>query len=456
MTAMAQWSTAQLSQGRSKAYPVVVGHKAYFIGGEIQGVGYSNTVDSYDDSTKTWSKLALTFSTRDYLNQPAIAHGKKIFVIPTGEASFKTINIIDTEQNTVKEASLSQTVSNITLGAVGDLVFFIGGSQTNQIDIYNIRTEQWTTSAFPEPRLYSVCGTLGQKLFIAGGLTQKGASKRVDIYDATTGTWDTASLSVPRSMMTVAHVGDQLVFAGGGVPDFIFFNAVDIYDNKTGTWSSAKLSQNVYGNILRGTVSGDKAFFTGGDKPNNVDMYDAQTKTWQTLTAPSSHQFNPVVSNGQKVFFAGGLNNTTGQVDVYDCETNTWSNLGKLSVKRYYAAGASVGRNVLFAGGISNSAVVDIYTLPPSNVSKVATQPFEAIVFPNPSRDWFYLRLNEAFSGNFSLISPDGIILNTQQIDNKQIIEVNTAHLPVGSYIWQCIDGKSGKIKSDIVTKVAH
>jgi N-acetylneuraminic acid mutarotase len=257
-------------------------------------------------------------------------------------------------------------------------------------------------------------------------------------------------------MMTVVQVGDQLIFAGGGVPDFVFFNAVDLYNDKTKTWTSAKLSQNVYANILIGAVSGNKAFFTGGDKPNNVDMYNAQTGKWQTLTAPSSHQLNPVVSNGNKVFFAGGLNNTTGQVDMYDTETDSWTNLGKLSVKRYYAAGASVGRKVLFAGGINNSTAVDIYTLPPSGVSKGDDQPFECLVFPNPSQDWLYLRFNEVVSGTFSLLRPDGTLLSTQQIDNKQIIEVNTSHLPVGSYIWQCIDGKGVRIKSGIVTKVAH
>jgi hypothetical protein len=173
----------------------------------------------------------------------------------------------------------------VTLGAVGDLVFFIGSIGSANVDVYNVKTEKWSLLAIPEVRPLSVCGTLGQKLFIAGGITSKGVSNRIDIYDAVTGKWDTASLSVARSMMIVVQVDDQLIFAGGGVPDFVNFNAVDLYNDKTKVWTSAKLSQNVYGNILRGAVAGKKAFFTGGDKPNNVDVYDTQTGNWQTLTA---------------------------------------------------------------------------------------------------------------------------------------------------------------------------
>jgi N-acetylneuraminic acid mutarotase len=431
----AQWSVAHLSQGRSKAFAVVTGHKALFIGGEIQGGGYSNVVDVYDDSTGVWSTLTLTFPTRDYLNAPAIANGSKVFVVQTGEDDTDQINIIDTETGTVTPATLSQARTNIALGSVDNLVFFAG--EGSRIDIYNTTTETWTTAELSVPRSLSVCGTIGHKLFIAGGITGNMASDRIDIYDTQTGLWDTASLSVPRSMMTVVQAGNDLVFAGGGVPEFIFFDAVDVYHAETDSWSHTALSQEVFANTLAGVAAGNKALFTGSNGlPFNVDIYDASTGVWDTILAPSSHQLNPVVANGNKVFFAGGLNNFSAKVDIYDVSTSKWSNGGALSVKRYYAAGASVGNKVLIAGGSSNSDVVDIYTLPASGTAQVTDKQAIA-VFPNPADQAITLWFNAPVSGTFSLVSAEGRLLRQEVWEEVETAQVSTLALPAGVYIWK-------------------
>jgi len=242
---------------------------------------------------------------------------------------------------------------------------------------------------------------------------------------------------VPRSMMTVARAGNDLIFAGGGIPDFVFFDAVDIYHADTDTWSHTALSQQVFANTLAGAVVGEKALFIGSvGNPLNVDMYDANTEQWDTLQAPSSHQLNPVVANGNKVFFAGGLNNFTGKVDIYDVSTNMWSNGGALSVQRYYAAGASVGNKVLIAGGTGNSNVVDIYTLPSSGITTVGATPMIDL-FPNPANEAFVVRFNQPVTGTFNLVSADGRVLRGQSLQAEETLELITATLPTGIYAWK-------------------
>ena len=440
----AQWSTAALSQGRSKAFPLVVGHKAFFIGGEIQSSGGNNSkvVDIYNDSTGLWSSLSLSFATRDYLNAPAIAHQGQVFITQTGEAYSAALHIIDAARETVRQDTLSLARTNLALGAVGDWVVFAGGNTnepSSRVDLYHTRTQTWSRTELSVPRSFSVCGTLGNKLFIAGGVTKNAASARVDIFDAATGTWDTASLGVARSMMRVVQVGHKLIFAGGGVPNFVFYDAVDVYDAATGTWSTAKLSQQVYANILNGVGLGDRAFFTGGTPPGKVDVYDAATDTWETLVSPTSHQLNPVVANGGRVFFAGGLNNPAGQVDVYHTATNQWVNVGKLSVPRYYAAGAAVGNKVLFAGGINNSAVVDIYTLPASSVETPGSGVFEGILAPNPAGDWALLTFPRPVSGRLSLFDARGTLVLRQDLTQTAQYALSLAALPAGRYVWQWI-----------------
>lgn len=450
----AQWSVAHLSQGRSKAFPVVTGHKALFIGGEIQGSGYSNVVDMYDDSTREWSVLSLTFPTRDYFNAPAVANGSKIFVIRTGETPSDEVNIIDTETGIVSTAVLSQARRNLALGSVDNLVFFAGDG--TRVDIYNVETGVWSTAELSAPRSFSVCGTIRHKLFIAGGITGNNASDRIDIYDAETGLWDTASLSVARSMMTVVQAGDDLIFAGGGVPDFIGYNAIDVYHANTDTWSHSTLSQQVFANILAGVAANDKALFTGSyDSPFNVDIYDAATGQWDILYAPSSHQLNPVVANRNKVFFAGGLNNFTGQVDIYDVSTNKWSNGGKLSVQRYYAAGAAVGNKVLIAGGNGNSNVVDIYTLPTSGTAQAESGAVSNI-FPNPANQDVTVHFNEPVSGTFSLVNADGRIMRLEVFQQAETIRISTAALPAGLYVWKWTPGSGRSATSVGKVLVAH
>lgn len=453
----AQWSTAKLSEGRSKIYPVVTGHKALFIGGEIQGGGYSKVVDVYNDSTQTWSALSLSFPTRDYLNAPAIANGSNVFVIQTGETPSAIIQIIDAEKETVATDTLSLARTDIALGSVGDWVCFAGGHAadvSSRVDMYQVKTQQWTTAELSEPRSLSACGTIDNKLFIAGGLSKNKPSNRVDIFDATTGKWDTASISVPRCMMTVVQVGKKLVFAGGGVPDFIFYDAVDIYDAESKTWTAGKLSQKVYANILRGAVSGTSALFTGGDIANRVDLYAAETGTWEALTAPSSHQFNPVIAKGDKVFFAGGLNNAKGQVDIFNTTTKAWTIGGKLSTVRYYVAGASVGNRLLFSGGTGNSSVVDIYTLPASGVEQVSLEAFDGTMYPNPVNEEIHLRFRSPASGRFTLLRSDGSIALTRLLDNTLQCDIPVAQLPAGVYGWQWTEEDLGRWGSGVVLLV--
>jgi Kelch motif protein len=70
-----------------------------------------------------------------------------------------------------------------------------------------------------------------------------------------------------------------------------------------------------------------------------------------------------VASVGNQVLIAGGrARNTTSasdQVDVYDASNGSWSS-AQLSQPRWGMAVASVGTQVLFAGGSSGGAVSDV------------------------------------------------------------------------------------------------
>ena len=69
-------------------------------------------------------------------------------------------------------------------------------------------------------------------MLFAGGWTGTAASSVVDIYDLETGQWSTSALSQGRQYMACATVGDKAIFAGGvtqAYPSSVT-DVVDIYD----------------------------------------------------------------------------------------------------------------------------------------------------------------------------------------------------------------------------------
>ena len=440
----AQWSVAHLSEKREQAFPLVVGRKVLFIGGEGNN-GYSKTVDIYDDSTGMWAVAQLTKPSGLFITPPAVATGHTALILSLEEQESKVVHIYDADNDSWTVNNLSTERSGIAVGSVGDLAFFAGGyngqTHSTRVDIYNSTTKVWSTAEMSEARSYASVGTLGKKIFIAGGvLTNTGASKTVDIFDTETGIWTTALLGTGRGMMSIVAVGNKLIFAGGGVLDFYLFNAIDIYDGDTDSWSTATLNQSTYFSTLRGVASNGKAFFAGGLNPSNtLDIFDAATNTWELQTTPTAHQLFPLVALNNKVFLAGGLNNPTGQVDVFNTQTNTWSNIGNLSVPRYYVGGAVVGNKALFAGGGNTSAerfdVVDIYTDTTSGIREVLNMAADA-VFPNPSFGLFWIKMPDP-TAVLQVYDMRGRLVVLKTNTSADIVEIDLSSLAPGVYLLQ-------------------
>lgn len=170
------------------------------------------------------------------------------------------------------------------------------------------------------------------------------------------------TLSVPR-FPAVGALGSKVVFAGGRSgysidPDYqwqiAFYSAIDIYDVNSRLWSTAQLS------IARADIgvisNGNKIFFAGGTGKSvydNIDIYDVSSNTWTLahLSEPGSSVATAAL--GSKVFFASWQ-----VVDIYDLSTNQWSTV-RLPVPRTGLIAATAGNKVYFAGG--NVKTIDIY-----------------------------------------------------------------------------------------------
>jgi hypothetical protein len=185
------------------------------------------------------------------------------------------------------------------------------------------------------------------------------------------GDWTFEELTTFKLGMGTAQVGSK-VFFGGGITSEGVTDVVEIYDINTKEW--------IYGNLAAARVfptavsNGNLIFFAGGmdnfnDALNTIDMFDMSTQEW-TSAQLSQAVFNlSAVSKGNKFLFAGGgnipLSTESDMVDIYNSDTKEWTS-AFLSEARAAMGSAVVGDVALFAGGLlfstnAASEKVDIY-----------------------------------------------------------------------------------------------
>jgi hypothetical protein len=299
--------------------------------------------------------------------------------------------------------------------AYGNKVFFAGGMNlstgaSSTIDIYDTETKDWTTPAYlsnPEEAVRAAVS--GSKVVFAG-------ASKMDVYDGSTGSWSAINLPTPRLFAAVAAAGNKVIIAGGMNFNNTPTNQVDIYDLGTGNWSVSNLSEARAFINNAATVCG-KAFFAGGGVFNlntnawtsaksKVDIYDPATGTWATDQLSNPVVNHVVVSTGNKIFVAGGVNPATGAV----------------------------------------FSRVDIYTC--SGVSAIAGQEaaeLEVSISPNPTGGLARLSFSNGLSGNYLLTISDvfGQVMQRRKLENPggsgQTIDLTG--LPDGVYLVNLSNG---------------
>ena len=161
---------------------------------------------------------------------------------------------------------------------VGDLAIFAGGSvnsytTSNVVDIYNFTTGIWSTDTLSQARMYASATTVGDMVLIAGGcIAMNDPTNRVDIFNASDNSWSISNLSVPRSWFgNAAAVNGKAYFAGGGIFSYGFSspsNIIDIYDETTCTWSTDILFEPLHSHAV--VSSGNYLVIAGGVNEANA------------------------------------------------------------------------------------------------------------------------------------------------------------------------------------------
>lgn len=348
------WTQTELSQYKEHMAAAVLGDKVYFAGGyavkpDFSGQFSTDKVEIYDTKTGKWAYGNLSKG-RDRL-EGASAGSKVIFAGGWDDVGNiqKTVDIYDTLTKKWTVTNLSTARLEITTGKIGNLVMFAGGYNnlitSTRIDIYNAETGVWTTDELSVPRFGAASASVGDLIMFAGGISLDGAvgteviTDVIDIYNVKTKQWTTAKLSIPRLYTAGASIQNKILFAGGqdeyGEPS----NRVDIYNTTTNEWSidSLSVARAFHDNDQASAIVCGKAFFVGGmqrDAYNflndykTIDIYDPESNTWDTDQLPYNLFGHSVAGVGNKLIVAGGMSihpqgfDIHKEVLIFDCLTS--------------------------------------------------------------------------------------------------------------------------------------
>lgn len=237
----------------------------------------------------------------------------------------------------------------------------------------------WQNEAtLPNPSYYSVACTVGDKIYVIGGLSPDGAIlQSVQIYDTKEKNWTTGkAMSVKKSGFTASVVGAKIYVIGGTVSSSAV-NTVEIYDTQTDTWTSgpSMSDRRLY---CTAAVFNNQIYVIGGHNGSayldSMEIYDPKTNIWTTgssLLSLTMSLSSAVVGN--KIYAIGGNTGTyTNRVEIYDLSKKVWVEGPSLISIRGLLSSVAIGNKIYAIGGYGGPGMSTIETLGVSDTNAIA------------------------------------------------------------------------------------
>jgi hypothetical protein len=130
-------------------------------------------------------------------------------------------------------ASLPTARSDLAAAAHGGKIYVFGGCRVEEdfsitflddVDVYNPRTDAWSTTPADMPTsraaMYGV-GQKGGRIYVIGGWAGGGPLGTNELYKVSADSWSSAApMLTARAEMGVASRGGRIYTVGGGLPAF--------------------------------------------------------------------------------------------------------------------------------------------------------------------------------------------------------------------------------------------
>ena len=273
-------------------------------------------------------------------------------------------------------ASLPECRSAHTAVLLGGSVFVGGGVEgasidnnnlSYRLDVYNLTTNQWSSSPITTPYCSFAMTVLDNKLFIAGGTTKNAdVVKKVLVLKA--GQWkDYSEMPTARCHATAVGYHSMLIVVGGQIKvegKWTRLSTTELLDTTNGCWYTCNNLPSPH-QQMKAVIMNDKLYLLSGADEDlqpspqvfvaSLDNLSTHQLNWQSAPNTPWCRSAPVVLYNKFLLTIGGWQQScTSEVNVFNSSTGQWKHLTNIPATRGAPAVVGVANNTIVIGGMTS------------------------------------------------------------------------------------------------------
>ena len=258
---------------------------------------------------------------------------------------------------------------------LGGNVYVGGGFEGNndddkdcyRLDVYNVTTNQWSSSPITTPYCDFAMTVLDDKLITAGGATKNDeVVKEVLVLNA--GQWkDYSEMPTARYCATAVGYHSMLIVVGGVIMvegEWTVISTTELLDTTNGCWYTCNNLPSPH-QQLQAAIMNDKLYLLGGTDENtkpspqvfvvSLDTLSTHQLNWQSAPNTPWCYCTPVVLHKKFLLTVGGRKQSrTSEVYALNPSTGQWKHLTNIPVARSGPAVVGVADNIIVIGGMTS------------------------------------------------------------------------------------------------------
>jgi len=297
------------------------------------------------------------------------------------------------------KADMPTARSALTVSAVGDKIYAIGGSDSGShrdiVEVYDTINDTWSKGAsMPTARSGLASAVVNGKIYAIGGWNNTwpggGIYNIVEEYDPANDSWTTkAPMSTARRGLMAVSLNNK-IYAIGGYNSSGSLSVVEEYNPANDTWTTKAPMPTATTYGCAAVVNG-KIYVTGGSGGRITQEYNPETDTWANDPYLPTDRMDLTSSavNGKMYAIGGGdiNNNAYSTNEEFDAMNNFWTTKSDMPTARWDLAATTVNGKIYVMGGGNSTTYM----------SK------NEVYIPNDDYSWYFTAIPDtqppAFSG---------------------------------------------------------
>ena len=236
-----------------------------------------------------------------------------------------------------------------------------------RLDVYNLTTNQWSSSPITTPYCVFALTVLDDKLVIAGGATKNlEVVKKVLVLNA--GQWkDYSEMPTARCGATAVGYHSMLIVVGGIIlveGKWTVLSTTELLDTTNGCWYTCNNLPSPH-QQMKVAIMNDKLYLLGGGdndfKPSpqvfvaSLDTLSTHQLNWQSAPNTPWCLSAPIVLYNKFLLTVGGQQQSrTSEVHIFNPSTGQWKHLTNIPAARSAPAVVGLADSILVIGGVTN------------------------------------------------------------------------------------------------------